>query len=107
MVQLPELFHKIGRFPAPSQPYPNLIPRFPLSLPSPSRFRPGPASHALLLGLHRSLLPRPFPVSLLLLRALGLTSPLLSSPRSGRHDLVPSGLRHRFRKVRQWHPALL
>lgn len=30
----------------------------------------------------------------------------LSSPRSGRHDLVTSGLRHRFRKVRQWHPAL-
>lgn len=31
----------------------------------------------------------------------------LSSRRSGRHDLVPAGLRHRFRKVRQWHPALL
>lgn len=31
----------------------------------------------------------------------------LSSLRSGRHDLVPSGLRHRFRKVRQWHPTLL
>lgn len=37
--------------------------------------------------------------------AQGLT--WLSSPRSGRHDLVPSGLWHRFWKVRQWRPALL
>lgn len=82
-VQLPELFHKIGRFPAPPQPCPNLIPRFRLSLPSPSRFRPGPAPLTPCCGLHRSLLPRPFPVSLLLLRALGLTSPCSPLPGVG------------------------
>lgn len=31
----------------------------------------------------------------------------LSSPRSGCHDVVPSGLRHRLWKVRRRHPALL
>ena len=31
-VQLPELFHKIGRFPAPPQPCPSLIPRIELIL---------------------------------------------------------------------------
>lgn len=89
-VQLPELFHKIGGFPRPASPHPSpalfqsypQIPHLPLQpLPLPPRPRP---SHALLLGLvlpslHCSLRPRSFPVSLLLLRALGLTSPALLS----------------------------
>lgn len=96
-VQLPELFHKIGGFPASPRPRPApllsiapplpspapILSRFPACLPSPYRFRPGPAPLMPCCCGARSPLPRPFPFSLLLLGALGLTSPRSPLPGVG------------------------
>lgn len=106
-VQLPELFHKIGGRPAlpplpqspppappppvPALPRPPPVPAPCTALPqSPPPAQPSPQSHPCTALTPAALTPPGGP---------GHDLAWLSSCRSGCHDLVPSGLRHRFWKV--------